>query len=325
LSTDIDKSAKGRRLNGDSTQHVTENDTASDEEGHVRVEHSKPEHMMDLGMTWIEPENLPTEIQFERKLNMMGCDRGGADNQKMIFWGKNFGTCSNMDPCLRAAMPIQMAYYCPKYGRPSCGGKCLSLINGDCLSGNIRDKDGGTHNFRNDPKFWEREVDTWGFGSDKPRWPANFGGGSCAYDYSSLFKGQNQPGPAPVVTVRPPQVTIIKNPNPVPAPVPAPAPAPKPQEFTYKKEKLKTCEWLGGLPQDAIATICRTRTKAPAARSVCPRTCALTQISRSAEAQNKYLHRKKSKKTCDWLNKRGDKAQVCSKNKNARGNCPSVC
>ena len=225
-------------------------------------------------------------------------------------------------------MPIQMAYYCPKYGRPACGGKCLSLIKGDCLSGIIRDKDGGTHNFRTDPKFWNREVETWGFGSSKPRWPANFGSGSCAYDYSALFNGGQAPGPSPgIISVRPPQVTIVGNPNvPKPAPaVPVPAPAPRPPEFTYKKEKFKTCEWLGQLPVESIAAICRTRTKAPSARAMCPRTCNLSQLSRSAESQNKYLHRKKTKRTCDWLQRRSDTATICSKNKNARGNCASVC
>jgi len=222
-------------------------------------------------------------------------------------------------------MPIQMAYYCPKYGRPSCGGRCLSLIKGDCSSGIIRDKQGGTHNFRTDRKFWDREVDTWGFGSNKPRWPANFGSGSCAYDYSALFNGgQPAPGPAPIV-IGTPVVTILPNPNTVPVPAP-PAPAPRPEvNFTWKKQKMKTCEWLGQLPTEAIAAICRTRTKAPAARLVCPRTCNLSQLSRSAEAQNKYLHRGKTKRTCDWLKARSDKARICSKNKNARGNCPSVC
>ena len=190
-------------------------------------------------------------------------------------------------------MPIQMAYYCPKYGRPACGGKCLSLKDGDCLSGVILDKEGGNHNFRTDPKFWGREVETWGLGSGKPRWPANFGEGSCAYDYSALFNG--------------------------------PTPAPQQQDFTYKKEKFKTCEWLGQLTRDAISSICSTRTKAPAASSTCPRTCSLTQLSWNAEAQNKYLHRTKTKRSCDWLNKRGDRAQICSKNRNARGNCATVC
>jgi len=107
LSTDIDKSAKGRRLNGDSTQHVTENDTASDEEGHVRAEHSKPEHMMDLGMTWIEPENLPTEIQFERKLNMMGCGKLWA-----CVCGPKVNVTQINSPPSRASIHACTSYHC---------------------------------------------------------------------------------------------------------------------------------------------------------------------------------------------------------------------
>jgi len=255
-----------------------------------------------LGMTWIEPEELPLDIlqqQSGRDLQMMGCDRGGADDQKMIFFGKNFGTCSTMDRCLQAAMPIQMAYYCPKYGRPACGGQCLSLINGDCSDGVIRDKEGGTHNFRTEDKFWRREAETWGFGTGRPIWPANFGGGSCAYDYSALFTQ----AAAPV------------------------------REFTFKKRKMKKCSWLAGLPRTSIQNICKTRFKLPAARSACYFTCqAANQVSRVAnpadlatEANNEYLHREKSKKTCNWLQKQDKRAAICSKNKNARGRCADEC
>lgn len=101
--------------------------------------------------------------------------------------------------------------------------------------------------------------------------------------------------------------------------------APPPKEFTYKSEKSKTCEWLGKNPDEAISIICKTRVKAPAARTACPQTCALSQVGRAAEAQNKYLHRKKTKKTCEWLGNRVDRERICSKNRNARGNCPSMC
>lgn len=72
-SADVDTGARGLRINGDGTHPATEHDTA----GHqvVRAEHGQEQHVVDLGMTWIEPENLPTEIQFERKLNMMGCGK----------------------------------------------------------------------------------------------------------------------------------------------------------------------------------------------------------------------------------------------------------
>jgi len=72
-STDVDTGARGLRINGDGTHHATEHNTAT---GHqvVRAKHGQ-EHAVDLGMTWIEPENLPTEVQFERKLEMMGCGK----------------------------------------------------------------------------------------------------------------------------------------------------------------------------------------------------------------------------------------------------------
>ena len=217
----------------------------------------------------------------------------------MIFFGKNFGTCSTMDKCLRAAMPIQMAYYCPKYGRPACGGRCLSLINGDCSDGIIRDKEGGTHNFKTEDKFWKREAETWGFGTGRPIWPANFGGGSCAYDYSALFR----------------------------------TPAEPEREFTYKKRKVKKCSWLASLPTTAIQKICKTRFKLPAARSACFFTCQASQVGRASvsakdlasEANNEYLHRPKKKKTCKWLKNQINTRAICRKNKNARGNCAPEC
>ena len=107
--------------------------------------------------------------------------------------------------------------------------------------------------------------------------------------------------------------------------MPPPPPPQPPKEFTYKREKMKTCEWLGKNPDEAIAIICRTRVKEPSARASCPRTCALSQVGRLNEAQNEYLHRKKTKKTCDWLKVRADRARICSKNRNARGNCPLEC
>mmetsp|Transcript_17447 Transcript_17447/g.38135 ORF Transcript_17447/g.38135 Transcript_17447/m.38135 type:complete len:289 (-) Transcript_17447:509-1375(-) len=120
---------------------------------------------------------------------MMGCDRGGADNQRMTFFGTNFGTCSTMDRCLCAAMPTQLAYYCPTYCRPYCGGRCYSLTEReDCLDGIVRDAGGGRWNFLEDPRFWNVEVETWGYGTALPIWPSNFGQPSCAYDYSAVFE-----------------------------------------------------------------------------------------------------------------------------------------
>lgn len=101
-SADVDTGARGLRVNGAGHTHpATEHDTA----GHqvvVRAEHGQEEHATDLGMTWIEPENLPTEIQFERKLNMMGCGKFVESNSKNAAQNK----CSPPAP-LTVASPIK--------------------------------------------------------------------------------------------------------------------------------------------------------------------------------------------------------------------------
>ena len=70
LSTEDANSDRSLRLAGDGASHAIK--PHHDDEGHAD-EHNANEDVVDLGMTWIEPKNLPTEIQFERKLNMMGC------------------------------------------------------------------------------------------------------------------------------------------------------------------------------------------------------------------------------------------------------------
>lgn len=97
------------------------------------------------------------------------------------------------------------------------------------------------------------------------------------------------------------------------------------REFTYKKEKTRTCSWLASMPNFAIQKICTTRIKSPAARLSCPMTCAFSQLGRNAEASNEYLHRPKTKKKCRWLTKQPDAKAICSRNKNARGNCAAEC
>lgn len=116
------------------------------------------------------PPSTPAQC-FEIK-PYMGCDRGGADNQRLVFFGHDFGMgCAQADPCLFALMPIRMAYYCPKQGRPVCGGKCYSVAQ-HCPNGVIVDADGITHSV-SDPKWTQANADAWNF------WPANFGCPSC--------------------------------------------------------------------------------------------------------------------------------------------------
>ena len=83
-STEADNSDRSLRLAGDGTSRATEH--RHDNEGHAD-EYNANEDVVDLGMTWIEPEDLPMEIQFERKLNMMGCGKYRA-----AVWLKVNGT-----------------------------------------------------------------------------------------------------------------------------------------------------------------------------------------------------------------------------------------
>ena len=129
----------------------------------------------------IDLTNAPTKIPpstpaqcFETK-PYMGCDRGGADNQRLVFFGHDFGMgcaqAAQSNPCLFALMPIRMAYYCPKQGRPVCGGECYT-VEKHCSSGVIVDADGISHSI-SDPKWAQANADAWNY------WPANFGCPSC--------------------------------------------------------------------------------------------------------------------------------------------------
>lgn len=116
------------------------------------------------------PPSTPASC-FEIK-PYMGCDRGGADNQRLEFFGHDFGMgcqqAAQTNPCLFALMPIRMAYYCPKQGRPVCGGKCYSVAQHCPADGTIVDMDGIGHNVT-DTKWRDANADSWNY------WPANFG------------------------------------------------------------------------------------------------------------------------------------------------------
>ena len=117
------------------------------------------------------PPSTPAQC-FEVK-PYMGCDRGGADNQRLVFFGHDFGLgCAQAHPCLFALMPIRMAYYCPKHGRPVCGGECYSVAKHCPPDGMLVDMDGIGHNVT-DTKWRDANADSWNY------WPANFGCPSC--------------------------------------------------------------------------------------------------------------------------------------------------
>lgn len=71
----------------------------------------------------------------------LGCDRGGARNQVIRVKNKTFGSCYTVDRCLFAAMPKQMAYWCPLQARPCCGGLCYKKSS---CSG-VRDEENVLH------------------------------------------------------------------------------------------------------------------------------------------------------------------------------------
>jgi len=117
------------------------------------------------------PPSTPAQC-FESK-PFMGCDRGGGADQRLKFFNHDFGLgCAQADPCLFALMPIRMAYYCPKEGRPQCGGMCYSVAQHCPASGILLDRNMTGHNIT-DPKWDNANAAAWNF------WPANFGCPSC--------------------------------------------------------------------------------------------------------------------------------------------------
>jgi len=104
---------------------------------------------------------------------LMGCDRGGAANQRLTFFGADFGLgCAQADRCLFALMPIRMAYYCPEQARPACGGQCYTVVEDCPADGILVDASGVEHDIT-DPKWTQANGAGWNF------WPANFGCPSC--------------------------------------------------------------------------------------------------------------------------------------------------
>ena len=104
---------------------------------------------------------------------LMGCDRGGAANQRLTFFGADFGLgCAQADRCLFALMPIRMAYYCPEQARPACGGQCYTAEEDCPADGILVDASGVGHDIT-DKKWTQANGAGWNF------WPANFGCPSC--------------------------------------------------------------------------------------------------------------------------------------------------
>ena len=137
-----------------------------------------------------------------------------------------------------------------------------------------------------------------------------------------------------------PQPTRAPTPNPTPAPTPAPTPKPNPsmelgQTFIKKKQKNKSCSWLALKDPKTVKKICRTRILEPTAKGSCPWTCNFRCAQNDPanpphqaciyESINRFLHRRESVKTCEWLAQEPmeDKSKLCKVK--ARNTCPAVC
>jgi len=125
-----------------------------------------------LDLTQAAPVALAPPSCFESK-PLMGCDRGGGVDQRLTFFGHDFGLgCAQADPCLFALMPIRMAYYCPRQGRPKCGGRCYTVAQHCPPNGILVDRTGQGHNVT-DPMWQKANADAWNY------WPGNFGCPHC--------------------------------------------------------------------------------------------------------------------------------------------------
>ena len=137
-----------------------------------------------------------------------------------------------------------------------------------------------------------------------------------------------------------PQPTRAPTLNPTPAPTPAPTPKPNPimelsSTFIKKKQKNKSCAWLAQKDPKTVNKICRTRILEPTAKGSCPWTCNFRCAQNDPakpphqaciyESINRFLHRRESVKTCEWLSQEPmeDKNQLCKAK--ARNVCPAVC
>ena len=70
---------------------------------------------IDLRGVQSNPSTTPRKPTCTEVKPLLGCDRGGGENQLMKFWNRNFGTCKTCDRGLFKVMPVKM-------------GKCLRYI-----------------------------------------------------------------------------------------------------------------------------------------------------------------------------------------------------
>jgi phage-related protein len=157
--------------------------------------------------------------------------------------------------------------------------------------------------------------------------------------WGALAEADRTRTPRPTVPPRP-RPTQAPTPNPTPAPTPAPTPKPNPSNemsrtFIKKKQKVKSCSWLALKDPKTVKKICRTRILEPTAKGNCPWTCNFRCAQNDPanpphqaciyESINRFLHRRESIKTCQWLAQEPmeDKNKLCKAK--ARDQCPAVC
>ena len=66
---------------------------------------------IDLRGVQGNPSTIPRKPTCTEVKPLLGCDRGGGENQLMKFWNRNFGTCKTCDRGLFKVMPVKMGKY----------------------------------------------------------------------------------------------------------------------------------------------------------------------------------------------------------------------
>lgn len=145
------------------------------------------------------------------------------------------------------------------------------------------------------------------------------------------------PAPTPAPTKKPSTDPTLRPTN---FPTTSPTPRPNPmlemsRTFTKKRQKNKSCEWLAAKAPATVKKICRTRVLEPKAKDACPWTCnqrcnpndpaSSPHQACTYESINRFLHRRPSFKTCQWLSlePEADRNKLCRFK--AKKTCPAVC
>lgn len=72
---------------------------------------------IDLRGVQGNPSTTPRKPTCTEVKPLLGCDRGGGENQLMKFWNRNFGTCKTCDRGLFKVMPVKMGKYLQSIAR----------------------------------------------------------------------------------------------------------------------------------------------------------------------------------------------------------------